>query len=272
MGDQGEEVRRMMRWAGTGLAGKAVKAVTEPEAHGHIEALTELNFFTTANPAAEAAFLFMGSGYTVVEEHHTTHFRKFTLFRDGRTVNVYGDLDGSAFATVAKGCDSSMFTVMTADSIITPYASSLFSNVCVHNFNSNNIVNNEGDGITTMLPSVCPLLGGRCGRSAWCPRTMRTGDDTHFLHWRFDYSFDDGGEEDLNREKRWLGMDVLWRLGCEEGAGCSTTDAISPIEIVARGLLPNLTPTNFELEDHDNTELIEMLVGEEALTDMFDVV
>ena len=101
---------------------------------------------------------------------------------------------------------------------------------------------------------------------------MRTEDDIHIMHWRFNYRFDEGSEEDLNREKRRLEMDVIWRLGCEDDAGCTTADVISPIQIITCGLLPNLSHTNFESEDEDNTELIDMMVGkEEVLTDLIEL-
>ena len=152
-------------------------------------------------------------GYCEVDST-TTGTTDVKVLRKGvMTLNIISH-DNNALYPILHGPTAIAFTFISADSVMCVYPALLLQDIDLANMNwDTRIPNDFVVSPEKLTPSRCAELQLRCEKSALCTDKMRNGGDGMTLNWRFDNDVYDDTEYSRKREKRRIGMEVVWRLG-----------------------------------------------------------
>ena len=204
-------LRDEMRYTATVLAGISAQCAMQTQVHEQFARGESATFICTTRGGVYT--LLEDEGYVQVDSRtmETTEIK--VLRKNSKTVNIVSH-DNNALAALLHGATAMATTFLSADSVICVYPELLCRNVDLPNRNRDmRIPNDFLVSAKKVRSSCCSELALRCGMSPWCPDVLRSRGDRYTMHWRFDETVYDDTEYSRTREKRRIGMDIVWRLG-----------------------------------------------------------
>ena len=239
-------LRDEMRYTATVIVGISAQHAMQTQVDELFARGESATFICTRHSGGRVHTLLEDEGYVQVDSRTTEMTEIKVLCKNSKTVNIASH-DNNALAALLHGPTAMATTFISADSVICVYPELLCRNVDLPNRNRDvRIPNDFLVSAEKVRSSCCSELALRCGMSPWCPDVLRSGGDRYTMHWRFDETVYDDTEYSRTREKRRIGMDVVWRLGRRCRNGCVNIPEVRGTVKVHEGLVPLAFPLRLE--------------------------